>query len=270
MTMVNGLYLGDVTRLRDNSIDGIVARPRGTLESDFWCEALRVVKPGAHLVVFAGPLGHRMTCAVEDAGWQIRDSLMWLRGDGYEAMPLAMKPLDGTFAANALKWGVAGLNIDGSRVETSSRPLIELDGRKETNGTIFSGRQDGSLNKGSRSAGLTTLGRWPPNVLLSHTVFCGDDECAEDCPVVMLDQQSGITKSTGGGMNRSSNTHHVTYARNQGHPKVKNCGKGDLGGASRFFPRFNRFRDVVAWIVKLIAPPIDPVIIDPFGSLTCA
>ena len=50
-----------------------------------WAAAmLRVAKPGAHLVAFGGSRTfHRLTCAIEDAGWEIRDCLMWLYGSGF-------------------------------------------------------------------------------------------------------------------------------------------------------------------------------------------
>ena len=54
-----------------------------------WCtewaaEALRVLKPGGYLVAFGGPrTAHRLTAGIEDAGFQIRDQLMWLHGQGY-------------------------------------------------------------------------------------------------------------------------------------------------------------------------------------------
>lgn len=50
----------------------------------FWTEALRVAKPGAYLLAFGGTrTHHRLTCAIEDAGWEIRDCLMWLYGSGF-------------------------------------------------------------------------------------------------------------------------------------------------------------------------------------------
>jgi len=51
---------------------------------EFWQEALRVAKPGCHLLAFGGTRTyHRLTCAIEDAGWKIRDSLMWVYGSGF-------------------------------------------------------------------------------------------------------------------------------------------------------------------------------------------
>jgi len=55
----------------DNNVPGI----------EFWEEALRVAKPGCHLLAFGGTRTyHRLACAIEDAGWEIRDSLMWVYG----------------------------------------------------------------------------------------------------------------------------------------------------------------------------------------------
>ena len=46
-------------------------------------EALRVAKPGCHLLAFGGTrTSHRLACAIEDAGWEIRDTLMWVYGSG--------------------------------------------------------------------------------------------------------------------------------------------------------------------------------------------
>jgi len=162
-----------------------------------WQEVLRVLKPGAILLAFGGTrTSHRLACAIEDAGFQIRDQIMWLYGRGFpkslniskaldkqagaerqvigtkrgsgresgdlhcgahstgikqisidvpitapatdaaklwdgwgtalkpgwEPIIVAMKPIDGTYANNALVHGVAGLNIDGSRIHADQQP----------------------------------------------------------------------------------------------------------------------------------------------------
>lgn len=52
--------------------------------AEFWAEALRVLKPGGHLVAFSGTRTyHRMVCAIEDAGFEIRDQLAWVYGSGF-------------------------------------------------------------------------------------------------------------------------------------------------------------------------------------------
>jgi len=54
------------------------------MDPTFWVEVLRVLKPGAHVVAFGASRGyHRMACAIEDAGFEIRDSLMWVYGTGF-------------------------------------------------------------------------------------------------------------------------------------------------------------------------------------------
>ena len=54
------------------------------MDPDFWREVLRVLKPGGHLVAFGGTRTyHRLACAIEDAGFEIRDSLHWLYGSGF-------------------------------------------------------------------------------------------------------------------------------------------------------------------------------------------
>jgi DNA modification methylase len=57
---------------------------RGVPGVEFWQEALRVAKPGAHLLAFGGTRTfHRLACAIEDAGWELRDCIMWVYGSGF-------------------------------------------------------------------------------------------------------------------------------------------------------------------------------------------
>jgi site-specific DNA-methyltransferase (adenine-specific) len=61
----------------------------------FWAECLRVLKPGGHVVAFSGTRTvHRMVCAIEDAGFEIRDSLQWLYGSGFPKSHDVSKELD--------------------------------------------------------------------------------------------------------------------------------------------------------------------------------
>jgi site-specific DNA-methyltransferase (adenine-specific) len=63
-------------------------------------EALRVAKPGAHILVFGGTRTyHRMTCALEDAGWEIRDCVMWVYGSGFPKSLDVSKAIDKTAGA---------------------------------------------------------------------------------------------------------------------------------------------------------------------------
>ena len=94
---------------------------------DAWAQALRVAKPGAHLLAFGGTRTvHRLAVAIEDAGWDIRDMLMWIHGSGFpkshaslkpavEPIIMARKPLRGTVAANGAAYGTGALHIDACR-----------------------------------------------------------------------------------------------------------------------------------------------------------
>ena len=63
--------------------------------AEFWAEALRVLKPGGHLVAFSGTRTyHRMVCAIEDAGFEIRDQLAWVYGSGFPKSHDVAKGLD--------------------------------------------------------------------------------------------------------------------------------------------------------------------------------
>lgn len=61
-----------------------------------WSECLRVLKPGGHAVIFGAPrLYHRLACAVEDAGFEVRDVLMWMFGSGFPKSLDVSKAIDG-------------------------------------------------------------------------------------------------------------------------------------------------------------------------------
>lgn len=61
----------------------------------FWADVLRVAKPGAHLVAFGGTRTyHRLACAIEDAGWGIRDQLAWVYGSGFPKSHDVAKGID--------------------------------------------------------------------------------------------------------------------------------------------------------------------------------
>lgn len=62
---------------------------------EMWAEVLRVLKPGAHLLAFGGSrTHHRMFCAIEDAGFEIRDTIMWIFGSGFPKSLDVSKSLD--------------------------------------------------------------------------------------------------------------------------------------------------------------------------------
>lgn len=107
------LRLGDcrqrMAEMPDNSVDSIVCDPPYELgfmgkawdasgiayDLEIWRQALRVLKPGGHLLAFSGSRTyHRMTCAIEDAGFEIRDQIMWVYGSGFPKSLDVSKAID--------------------------------------------------------------------------------------------------------------------------------------------------------------------------------
>ena len=326
-TKLGKLYHGDclevMKQIPDNSVDTIITDPPYGLEfmgkewdsfsnnTNFhnwnmeWAkEALRIAKPGAILMAFGGSRTyHRLTCALEDAGWQIRDCIMWVYGSGfpkshniskaidkaagakrqkigvakgvvkqnpawngtaagrkenylkpeydltvpatpeaklwdgygtalkpaYEPIVLVMKNLDGTFAGNALKWGVAGLWIDGGRIPgVMGKDRALGKPRRDTN--IYN-KANQMINPQS------PLGRWPANIIFECTcdIIKNGKHTYPECPSNILDEQSGV--SDGGKLRIGSKRHHSIWNTQKQKEIVCNAPDNycDRGGASRFF-----------------------------------
>lgn len=107
------LWLGDCVEamraMEAASVDSIVCDPPYELgfmgkawdatgiaySAEMWREALRVLKPGGHLLAFSGSRTyHRMACAIEDAGFEIRDQIMWVYGSGFPKSLDVSKAID--------------------------------------------------------------------------------------------------------------------------------------------------------------------------------
>jgi hypothetical protein len=212
-------------------------------------ECLRVLKPGAHGLVWALPrTSHWTATALEDAGFEIRDRVSHLFGTGFpkslnldgglgtalkpacEDWWLVRKPLEGTVAANVAAHGTGALNIDATRIGVSDedREVLQRsggwakEGYKSPNavtdflsGTVLPGKH--------RDADYHPQGRWPANVTL-------DEEAA-----ALLDEQSGESGGQAfrrsGGRDGGESLHSVGLAGTKNAPD----NYGDTGGASRFF-----------------------------------
>ena len=96
LEIINADCLKAMREMPDGCVDAIVTDPPYGLafmgsnwdhnvpSVSYWSECLRVAKPGAHLLCFGGTRTfHRLMCAIEDAGWEIRDTIMWVYGSGF-------------------------------------------------------------------------------------------------------------------------------------------------------------------------------------------
>jgi len=128
-TLHQGDCLDIMPTLPENSVDTIITDPpyglsfmnknwdHGVPGEQFWREALRVAKPGAMLLAFGGTRTvHRLACAIEDAGWEIRDRIQWIYGSGYPKSHNISKAIDKAAGAEREVVGVAAdFARDGSR-----------------------------------------------------------------------------------------------------------------------------------------------------------
>ena len=109
MRLINRDCIEAMKAMPENSVDSIVTDPPYELgfmgkswdssgiafNVDVWREALRVLKPGGHLIAFSGSRTyHRMAVAIEDAGFEIRDQIMWVYGSGFPKSHNIAKTLD--------------------------------------------------------------------------------------------------------------------------------------------------------------------------------
>lgn len=196
--MSSGIELGcsleKMKSMADASVDSVVTDPpyglefmgkgwdKGVPGVEFFVEMLRVLKPGGHLLSFGGSRTyHRMACAVEDAGFEIRDQIMWIYGTGFpksknldgdwqgwgtalkpahEPIVMARKPLIGTVAKNVAEFGCGAINVDGCRVEgVKGAPASP---RRAVQGEAFG---DLSKDPGTGSGWNPNVGRHPTNVI---------------------------------------------------------------------------------------------------------
>ncbi len=110
---------------------GFMGKQWGTGETafavEFWAECLRVLKPGGHVVAFSGTRTyHRMACAIEDAGFEVRDMLSWLYGSGFPKSHDVAKSLDkrgGALPRTARSADTFPVGCQGTRIYSESERL---------------------------------------------------------------------------------------------------------------------------------------------------
>ena len=272
-----------------------------SFQSETWAEVYRTLKPGAHLLAFGGTRTyHRIACAIEDAGFEIRDCIMWLYGTGFpkslnigKAIDKSLglereeiapnpnhRPLSGTIYEGVYQGGNTGaayLTSPASEAAkkwdgwgTALKPAYEpiILARKPLIGTIAENvMEHGTGGIDIEVCRIQPAGRWPANVIL-------DEEAGQ-----VLDEQSGTIRGDSripkGGL-RPSGFYNIGAKSGEGIP----CGPlyDDIGGASRFFycakaSKKERGEDkihptvkpvaLMRYLVKLVTPP-GGLVLDPF------
>jgi len=154
-------------------------------DPETWAAVWRVLKPGAHLIAFSGTRTyHRMACAIEDAGFEIRDQLAWCYGSGFpkshnqqgewegwgtalkpawEPICFARKPLAGTVAGNLAKHGTGALNIDGCRIGDEVRHAA-FTSLAPCHGNALGQAGTAAARRGTQGEPKEYVGRWPANI----------------------------------------------------------------------------------------------------------
>lgn len=316
----------------------------------------RVLKPGAHGLVWAIPrTSHWTATALEDAGFEVRDVITHLFGQGFpksldiskaidkaagaerevvgvdksrlrpnrkyksgaigniggdendsicdrsdngatltapatdaakqwQGWGTALKPAsehwilvrkpcsEKTVAANVLKWGTGGINVDGCRVE-SGADYHEL---KVTQGGSDCGVPLGPISEVPRQF-TPAQGRFPANLVLSHSPYCTDEQCDIECAIKALDKQSGMLKS-GAFKEGQIQKPRGALAKGAEATRIRESRLADFGGASRFFycakispsergegnshPTVKP-QKLMRYLCRLITPPAGTVL-DPF------
>lgn len=148
---------------------------------------------------------------------------------------LARKPLsEKTVATNVLTHGTGALNIDGCRIEAADADQLAKNWDR-TQSVRAEGNASGAMGlKPIDLTGRAPAGRFPANLVLSHSPHCTDDQCDIECAIRALDEQSGISKSVKRPPNASSPTGNGnTHCAMKGLATER--GHADSGGASRFF-----------------------------------
>jgi site-specific DNA-methyltransferase (adenine-specific) len=92
----------------------------------FWAEVMRVLKPGGHVIAASGTRTyHRLAVAIEDAGFEVRDMILWLYGAGFPKSHDVAKGIDK--AAGVMKARGAGFNVAGQNVGLNQNRELRSD-----------------------------------------------------------------------------------------------------------------------------------------------
>ncbi len=298
LTSITKRFGGDGAAPAKHGTDGAFARAaRGfmgkqwdggdiSFRPETWLAVARVLKPGGYLLAFGGTRTmHRITCAIEDAGFEIRDQLGWLYGSGFpkshdagegrgtalkpaqEPICMARKPLDGTVAVNIALYGTGALNIDsclvGGMPDGRWPANIIHDGSKEVLSVFPSSKGQQGVVTGEEPSALTDgiygefKGR-PPCEPRGDTgsaarfFYCAKaskadrEEGLEHLPIKTAGELTGGRKEGSAGLNSPRAGAGRTGGRRNTHPTVKPT-------------------ELMRYLCRLVTPP-GGIVLDPFAG----
>lgn len=227
-------------------------------DPETWRQALRVLKPGGYLLAFSGTRTyHRMVCAIEDAGFEIRDQIGWAFGSGFpkshngewggtalkpawEPVVMARKPLERglTVEQNWRKWGTGALNIDGCRVGSGGQLKWAMPRGMGSERSFADDAWTQAQGRPSAEATESQVGRWPANLIHdgSDEVLAAFPQAAGQQGPISSTAPSAKTSNVYGAMKRegeasanSDNEGAVGFKMKPGARRI------DTGSAARFF-----------------------------------
>ena len=201
---------------------GTSMAPMQAWHQDWAEQALTVLKPSHYLLAFGGTrTWHRLACAIEDAGFDIRDTLMWLYGSGFPKGKACLKPAWEPIILARKPGPMRELGIEECRVGTSD--AIHKPGPNGGMGGDAWRLAEGRKDRLDAPYEPSPSGRWPANLIL-------DEEAG-----ALLDEQSGIQRD-GFHVGRNRDGGEIANRILGGRRKDTNDGGyGGGGGASRFF-----------------------------------
>jgi site-specific DNA-methyltransferase (adenine-specific) len=166
-----GSNLDVLPTLKDNSIDSIVTDPPYELgfmgkkwdssgiaySIELWKECLRVLKPGGHLLSFGGTrTWHRVAVAIEDAGFEVRDSIAWMYGSGFPKSLDVSKAIDKAAGAEREVLTETVSDLFGEREERKEKPASGIG----QNGSAFSGHAEGAMQRQDSGPATPEAKQW--------------------------------------------------------------------------------------------------------------
>lgn len=257
--VLHGDCLDVLKTLADNSVDSIVTDPPYGLSFmgkkwdydvpsvEIWAECLRVLKPGGHLLAFAGTrTQHRMAVRIEDAGFEIRDMIAWVYGSGFPKSHDVSKAIDKAAGAEREKLLIP--TKAGNKPEQAGDIALGATGMRDVSAPATEAARQwqgwGTALKPALEpitvARKPLIGTVAENVLAHGTGGLNIDGCRVEAPdgkpvfVNGIDRERTRTSFDTGGSNRTGEiSHEGRWPANLIHD---GCEPAELlGDAARFF-----------------------------------